>query len=476
MYKDISEDDLYLPVRELGRMIRARQISPIGLTEAYVERLEKLGPSLGAVVTVTRDLAMKEARLADREIRAGRYRGPLHGIPYGAKDLVATKGIPTTWGAEPYKTQVLDYDATVVTRLREAGAVLAAKLAMVELAGGFGYNNADASFTGPGRTPWNVEYWSGGSSSGPGAATAAGLVAFSIGSETSGSIITPSAFCGVSGLRPTYGRVSRHGAMALSWTLDKLGPMCRTADDCGLVLAAIAGRDPRDPTSAPRAFTHPEAVAGGQARRAGAKRFKIGIIKGSFDRVQPEVKKNFEASVAVLRRFAQIDESVEFPDMPFGPVVGTIVSAEGASAFRDLVESGRATELRAVNDRWGGYAASMVLAVDYLQAMRIRGPMKRTLDALYSKYDALVAPSRATVSYPVGVDFDKAYPGVGGGPAVIPAGNLVGQPAISVPNGFGANNLPTGIQFTGRIWSEPRLLAIASAYQQETDWHKRRPW
>ncbi|HYP25483.1 MAG TPA: amidase [Blastocatellia bacterium] len=476
MYKDISEDNLYLSVRELGRMLRARQISSVGLTEAYVERLEKLGPSLGAVVTVTRDLAMKEARLADREIRAGRYRGPLHGIPYGAKDLVATKGIPTTWGAEPYKTQVLDYDATVVTKLREAGAVLAAKLAMVELAGGFGYNNADASFTGPGRTPWNMEYWSGGSSSGPGAATAAGLVAFSIGSETSGSIITPSAFCGVSGLRPTYGRVSRHGAMALSWTLDKLGPMCRTADDCGLVLAAIAGRDPRDPTSAARAFSYPEAGAGNQARRGGGKRFKIGIIKGSFDRVQPEVKKNFEASVAVLRRFAQIDESVEFPDMPFGPAVGTIVSAEGASAFRDLVESGRATGLRAVNDRWGGYAASMVLAVDYLQAMRIRGPMKRTMDALYSKYDALVAPSRATVSYPVAVDFDKAYPGVGGGPAVIPAGNLVGQPAISVPNGFGANNLPTGIQFTGRIWSEARLLAIASAYQQETDWHTRRPW
>src|SRR5215213_3823508 len=391
MYKDISEDTLYLSVRELGRMIRAREISSAGLTEAYIERLEKVGPRLGAVVTVTREPAMREARAADREIRAGRYRGPLHGIPYGAKDLVATKGIPTTWGAEPYKNQVLDHDATVVTRLREAGAVLIAKLAMVELAGGFGYNNADASFTGPGRTPWNLEYWSGGSSSGPGAATAAGLVAFAIGSETSGSIITPAAFCGVSGLRPTYGRVSRHGAMALSWSLDKLGPMCRTADDCGLVLAAIAGRDPLDPTSASRAFAYPEADAAARTRKGNARRFKVGIIKGSFDRVQPEVKKNFEESVAVIRRFAQVDEAVEFPDMPFGPVVGTIVSAEGASAFRDLIESGRAAELRAVSDRWGGYAASMVLAVDYLQAMRIRGPMKRTMDALYSKYDALVA-------------------------------------------------------------------------------------
>jgi aspartyl-tRNA(Asn)/glutamyl-tRNA(Gln) amidotransferase subunit A len=469
MQKEITEETLYLPVRELSEMIRSRRITSVALTEAYLDRLDRLGQRLGAVATVTRERALKEAREADREIKAGRWRGPLHGIPYGVKDLASTRGIPTTWGAEPYKDQVFDYDATVVKKLRAAGAVLAAKLAMVELAGGFGYNNADASFTGPGRTPWNMEYWSGGSSSGPGAATAAALVPFSIGSETSGSIITPSAFCGVSGLRPTYGRVSRHGAMALSWTLDKLGPMCRTADDCGLVLAAIAGRDPLDPTSAARPFVYPEPA------RSGRKRFRVGIIKGSFDRVQPEVKKNFEASVKVLGKFADIDDSVEFPDMPFGPVVSTIVGAEGASAFRDLLESGRAAMLRQTNDRWGGYASSMILAIDYLQAMRIRAPMKRELDKLYARYDALVAPSRATVSYPIALDFDKAYPGVGGGPAVIPAGNIAGQPAISIPNGFGANNLPTGIQFTGRAWSEARLVALASLYQQATDWHRRRP-
>ena len=469
MQKEITEAMLYSSVRELSEQIRARRITSVALAEAYLDRLGRLGQRLGAVATITRDLALKEAREADREIRAGRWRGPLHGIPYGVKDLAATRGIPTTWGAEPYKDQVFDYDATVVKRLREAGAVLVAKLAMVELAGGFGYNNADASFTGPGRTPWNLEYWSGGSSSGPGAATAAALVPFSIGSETSGSIITPSAFCGVSGLRPTYGRVSRHGAMALSWTLDKLGPMCRTADDCGIVLAAIAGRDPMDPTAAARQFVYPE-----PAGRA-VKKFRVGVIKGSADRVQPEVKKNFEESVKLLRRFADVDDSVEFPDMPFGPVVSTIVGAEGASAFRDLLESGRAGLLRQTNDRWGGYAASMTLAVDYLQAMRIRGPMKRELDKLYSKYDALVAPSRATVSYPIALDFDKAYPGVGGGPAVIPAGNIAGQPAISIPNGFGANNLPTGIQLTGRAWGEARLVALASLYQRETDWHRKRP-
>jgi aspartyl-tRNA(Asn)/glutamyl-tRNA(Gln) amidotransferase subunit A len=476
--KDVTEEMLYSSVRELSVMIRTRRISPIALTEAYLDRLEKLGQKLGAVVTITRDLAMQEARQADREIRAGRYRGPLHGIPYGVKDLLATRGIPTTWGAAPYKDQVLDYDATVIRKLRDAGAILVAKLAMVELAGGFGYNNADASFTGPGRTPWNLNYWSGGSSSGPGAATAAALVAFSIGSETSGSIITPSAFCGVSGLRPTYGRVSRHGAMALCWTLDKLGPMCRTADDCGLVLAQIAGRDPLDPTSVAKPFVYPDRSTLSRANRG--KRFRIGVIKGSTDRVQAEVKKNFEESLKVLSQFATIEESIELPDMPFSQVVGIIVGAEGASAFRDLIESGRSRELQAANDRWGGYASSMVLAVDYLQAMRIRGPMKAAMEKLYSKYDALVAPSRATVAYPIGVDFDKAYPELstragGASPPVIPAGNAVGQPAISVPNGFGANNLPTGIQFTGRAWSEARLLAIADAYQRATDWHKKRP-
>ncbi|HMF18077.1 MAG TPA: amidase [Gemmataceae bacterium] len=465
--QSISEETLYLPVRELGNRIRTRKLSPIPLTEAYLTRLEKLGPKLGALITLMRESAMKEARAADQEIRAGRYRGPLHGIPYGVKDLVATRGVPTTWGAEPFRKQVFNYDGTVVQKLRAAGAVLLAKLAMVELAGGFGYNHADASFTGPGRTPWNTNFWSGGSSTGPGAATAAGLVAFSIGSETSGSIITPAAFCGVSGLRPTYGRVSRHGAMALSWTLDKLGPMCRSADDCGLVLAAIAGRDPLDASTVDRTFTYPEP--------ANKKKYGIGIIRDATRNVQPSVRQNFEQSLKVLGKFCQITEDVAYPDLAFGPVVSTLINAEAASAFRDLLDSGRASQLRAANDRWGGYAGATILAVDYLQAMRVRTEMKKSLDELYAKYDALVAPSRSTVSYPIDVEFEKAYPGKNGGPAVIPAGNIAGQPAISVPNGFGPNNLPTGIQFTGKVWSEARLLAITHAYQQATDWHTRRP-
>ena len=459
-------DTLYLSVRELSERIRKKELSPVALAGAYLDRLESLGPSLGAVVTVTRDVALAEAKRAEGEIAAGRWRGPLHGIPYGVKDLLATKGIPTTWGAEPYRNQVFDYDATVVARLREAGAVLLGKLSMVELAGGLGYNNADASFTGPGRTPWNVRYWSGGSSSGPGAATAAALVAFSIGSETSGSIITPAAFSGVAGLRPTYGRVSRHGAMALCWTLDKLGPMARTAEDCGLVMAVIAGQDPLDPTSLDRPWT---------LRPAAERRWRIGVLKDSATKAQPVVTKNFETSIEVLRDFCEVVDDVEFPDFPYGPAVSTIVQAEGASAFRDLIESGATQTLRQANDTWGGFAASVVPAVDYLQAMRLRAPMKRALDALYARYDALVAPSRQTVSYPIGVDFDKAYPNVGGGPAVIPAGNLAGQPALSLLNGFGAEGLPTGFQLTGRAFGDETLVAIGAEYQRRTDWHTRRP-
>lgn len=464
----LEESLFFLPVSELGRRIRAKQLSPVALTEGYLERLERIGPKLGAVITVTRDLALKEAKAAEAEIAAGKWRGPLHGIPYGAKDLLATKYIPTTWGAQPFRDQVFDFDATVVTKLREAGAVLVAKLAMVELAGGFGYNNADASFTGPGRTPWNTNFWSGGSSSGPGAATAAGLVAFSIGSETSGSIVTPAAFSGVAGLRPTYGRVSRHGAMALCWTLDKLGPMCRSAEDCGLVLAAIAGRDPMDATSVNRPFRAAPA-------NAKPKRWKIGVIKGSFEKTQPEVRRNFEESLKVLGTFSDVVPDVEFPDFPFGPAVSTIVAAEGASAFRDLVESGRAKELRVPNDRWGGYAASMTLAVDYIQALRLRAPMKKALDALYAKYDALVSPARASVSYPIGPDFDKVYPGISGGPGVIGAGNLAGQPALALPNGFGENGLPTAFQFTGRAFSDEALVSLGMAVQARTEWHLRRP-
>jgi aspartyl-tRNA(Asn)/glutamyl-tRNA(Gln) amidotransferase subunit A len=332
-----------------------------------------------------------------------------------------------------------------------------------------GYNEASAAWTGPCRTPWNTDFWSGGSSSGPGAATAAGLVGFSIGSETSGSIITPSAFCGIAGLRPTYGMVSRHGAMALCWTLDKLGPMCRTARDCGLVLNAIAGPDQLDPTSRDFNFRYPPAGA-----RTSQKRLRIAVMRDSYEKAQPEVRDNFIRSLDVLKKFATIEMDVKLPDFPYGPAVGTIVKAEGASAFRDLIESGRVQELASPSGRTGGYSASLVSAVDYLHAMRLRGPMRRAWAEMFSKYNLLVAPSRASVAYPLDKTFDKAYPDVGGS-SPIGASNLVGVPAISLPNGFGQNNLPTGIQFIGPARSEGILLSVAEQYQQATNWHQQHP-
>ncbi|HEV2862703.1 MAG TPA: amidase [Pyrinomonadaceae bacterium] len=472
----VTDDTLFAPVSELAKEIRARRLSPVELTEGYLRRLETIGRELGAVVTVMREVALKEAREAEREIKRGRYRGVLHGIPYGLKDLVATRDAPTTWGAAPYKEQKFDFDATVAERLRAAGAVLTAKLAMIELAGGMGYNKADASLTGACRTPWNRNFWSGGSSSGPGAAVASACVAFAIGSETSGSIITPAAFCGVTGLRPTYGAVSRHGAMALSWTLDKLGPMCRTALDCGLVLSVIAGRDPLDPTSRDSAalprYT-PDARLS-NPRRPARKRPRLAVMKDSYEKAQDEVRKNFLDSLEVLGRSADIERDVKLPDFPYGPAVGTIVDAEGASAFRDLIESGRVKELASAEGRLGGYAASLVTAVDYLHAMRMRAPMRRAWAELFKKYDALVAPSRATVSYPVDKTFDQAWPGVSAS-SPIGASNLVGVPAVSVPNGFGQMGLPTGLQLIGPAWGERELIELASRYQSETDWHRRRP-
>uniref|UniRef100_A0A832MKV7 Amidase n=1 Tax=Eiseniibacteriota bacterium TaxID=2212470 RepID=A0A832MKV7_UNCEI len=465
----IDRDTFHLPVRALSDLVRRRRLSPVELTRGVLDRLETVGLQLNAVVTILREPALAEARDAEREIAAGRWRGPLHGIPYGVKDLLATRGAPTTWGAAPYRDQTFDHDATVVERLRAAGAVLVAKLAMVELAGGMGYNHADASFTGPGLTPWNTAFWSGGSSSGPGSAVAAGCVPFAIGSETSGSILTPSAFCGVTGLRPTYGRVSRHGAMALCWTLDKLGPMARTADDCALVLAAIAGRDPRDPSTVDRPFRWPERA------RAGAGRPRLAVPKGVTDKVQPEVREAFERSLEVLADWCDVTRDVAWPDLPWGPAVSTIVAAEGAAAFLDLIESGRVKELRCPRDRHGGYAGTLVPAVDYLQAMRLRKPMKRAVAELFERFDAVVAPTRASVAYPLDRNFEDAYPGVSGGPPLIPAGNLCGLPALAVPNGFGEAGLPTSLSFMGPAFAEAPLVALAAEYQRRTDWHLRRP-
>jgi aspartyl-tRNA(Asn)/glutamyl-tRNA(Gln) amidotransferase subunit A len=460
-------DPSFETIVSLGRMLRGRQISVVDLVGHHLDRLERLGPRFNAVVTVVRDQALAEATERDRELTTGRDRGPLHGIPYGAKDLLAAAGAPTTWGARPYRDQLLNEDATVVHRLREAGAVLCAKLAMVELAGGMGYNQAFASFTGPGRTPWDPSRWSGGSSSGSGAAVGAGLVPFAIGSETWGSIQFPAAFCGVTGLRPTYGRVSRHGAMALSWTMDKLGPLARTAEDCALVLAAIAGPDPNDRTTIASRWDPPKMEA--------SRRFRFGVLKGTVDKTQPEVRRNFNVSLAILREMGEVVEDLELPDLPYDAMAGVIIEAEAASAFEPLFESGRITRLTAPEDRIGGYAGQVVLAKDYLRALRLRRRAATALHGVLSGLDAIVAPSLPTVAWPIDKAFDKVYPDYPGGANISGAANLCGVPGLFLMNGTGERDLPTSLQLTGAAGTEATLLTIGAAYQQRTDHHRARP-
>lgn len=456
-------DIAFSDAAELQRLLTAKKISSVELTKLYLERLETYGHVYGAVVTILHEGGVREARKADRERSRGLVRGPLHGIPYGVKDLIATSDAPTTWGAEPFREQRFDFDATIVTKLRAAGAVLIAKLAMVELAGGFGYNDADASFTGPGRTPWNWNYWSGGSSSGSGAAVSAGLVGFAIGSETCGSILNPAASCGITGLRPTYGRVSRHGAMALCWTLDKLGPMTRSARDAETILRTIAGADPADPTAVDRPL------------KASTRRPRIAVVKNATSKTMPGVAKNFNASLAVLREFCDVDTGLALPPHPYEAAVGTIVNGEGAAAFRQLIESGKSRMLRQQDDRLGGYAAYATLAVDYIDAMRRRVLMIEDLRRAFGAYDAIVSPTLSTVARPVGTPFDEAYPQFDGGPELIAPGNLAGLPALTVPNGLAESGLPSGIAFLGTAFGEAELLQIGKRFQQRTAHHQRCP-
>ena len=460
----MAADVLFKPVRELSEMLRKGQVSPVELTEFYLDRLERIGPRYNAVVTVMRAHAMAQARRAEGEISAGRWRGPLHGIPYGAKDLLATTAAPTTWGAAPYRDQRFDFDATVVRKLEEAGAVLCAKLAMIELAGGMGYRQPTASFTGPCINPWNTEAWSGGSSSGSGAAVASGLVPFAIGSETWGSILSPAGFCGLAGLRPTYGRVSRHGAMALCWTLDKLGPLALTADDCGVVLDAIAGPDPSDPTAADRPYRY---------QATDRKGFRFGMLKGVTDGCEPAVVDNFTRALETIRKIGTVEE-VTLPDLPWEHITRIILEVEAASAFEDLVESGGITELTAPEVHHTPYARDAILAKDYVKALRLRRVMAREADRVLSRYDALVAPGRISEAPVLGKEFRSPISATAKD-IMGAVGNGAGLPAVCVPNGLGARGLPTSIQFMSRAWEENTALAAARAYQSLTDWHARHP-
>jgi aspartyl-tRNA(Asn)/glutamyl-tRNA(Gln) amidotransferase subunit A len=456
---------VFLSLRALGDLIRSRQVSPVELTRTFLDRLDTLGPRYNAVVTLTRDLAVEQARAAEQDILSGGYGGPLHGVPYGAKDLLATRGIPTTWGAAPFRERSFDYDATVIRRLREAGAVLAAKLAMVELAGGMGYRQPNASFTGPGVNPWDPTRWSGGSSSGSASAVCAGLVPFAIGSETWGSILGPANHCGLAGLRPTFGRVSRHGAMVLSWSLDKIGPLCLSPDDCGLVLEAIAGPDAADPSTTDRPFRYePDPPP---------RRFRLGVIGGVADGAEAETRRNFEAALKTLEAVATIEE-VRVPALPYEEIARTILFGELASAFEDLIETGQIGGLTAPEDRFTPYSRVGVLAKDYIRALRLRGVIATEIDRAMRAFDAWLGPSRPVPPTRLDEEFPSAIRGATRD-LMGAIGNVAGLPAISVPDGFTEHGVPTGIQFMGRAYDENVIIAAASAYQGLTDWHLRRP-
>ena len=462
----MTTNPVFLSIRSLGDLLRTRQVSPVEITKIFLNRLEEIGPRYNAVVTVTRDLALRQAKQAESEIGSGLYKGGLHGIPFGAKDLLATAGgIPTTWGAACFRSRCFNFDATVIRKLRESGAILAAKLAMVELAGGMGYRQPNASFTGPGINPWDMTRWSGGSSSGPGSAVCAGLVPFAIGSETWGSILGPANHCGVTGLRPTYGRVSRYGAMTLCWTLDKLGPIGLTADDCGLVLQAIAGRDPMDWTTLKRQFFYDSGV--------GTRPLKLGVIRNVADGTSEPMRMNFEAALQKLREIATIEE-VGLSDLPYDEIARTILFAEMSSAFEDFIESGETASLTAPEDQYTPYTRMILPARDYIRALRLREIVNREMDAVMARFDALVGPSRPTCATELDMDFPSALRGAAKD-TMGAIGNLSGLPAISVPSGFSPEGVPTGIQFMGRVYEENSIIAVARAYQSLTQWHLRHP-
>ena len=461
-------------------MLDRREISAVELAGEFCDLLEHEGPKYNAVATLMRERALREAATADAAIARGDKR-PLLGIPYGAKDLLAARGAPTTWGAPPYREQSFDRDATAVAKLRQSGAVLAAKLAMVELAGGGGYRYPSASLQGPGRNPWNTDHWSGGSSSGSGAAVGAGLVPYALGSETSGSIGTPSAYCGVTGLRPTYGLVSRSGAMALSWTLDKIGPMARTAEDAGNVLAVIAGKDRTDASASGR---HHRPLDADEARAAVEKVRVAFAEEDVIDHASPAAKAALENGVEEFKRVAKTFVRQTLPtDLPYGPMVGTVYGAEGATIFAELIEGERFEELVDARQKAGLKAALEIRARDYLQAMRLRQRLTAAINDIFKEADVILSVGRAITATPITQALDippttasnpqpSRRPGNLG---LIPAGNLAGVPAIFFPCGLGTDGLPVGLQLVGPPFSEPLLVALAAAYQRETDHHTRTP-
>lgn len=426
--KPEKDDDLaFLPLTRLAHLVQTKHVTSVELTKLYLARLKKYDPALLCVVSLTEELAMKQAEAADKEIAAGKYRGPLHGIPWAAKDLIAYPGYKTTWGAGHFKDQELKEKATVAARLDEAGAVLACKTTLGSLALG------DMWFGGMTRNPWNIKQGSSGSSAGTASAVAAGLVGFGLGSETYGSIVSPSTRCGVTGLRPTFGRVSRHGCMALCWSLDKIGPMCRSVEDCALVFGAIHGFDGRDATAQDRPFNWPAKV--------NLKDLKVGFVEGGSGSISADDRK-------VLTGLGVKLVPIELPRTTANQIIGMILDVESAAAFDDITRA----EIKDGIGMWGPTfrRGRFITAVDYLKAQRARTLLMHEMAKAIEKVDLYVSGNDAAIT------------------------NLTGHPTVCLPNGF-PNGSPTALTFTGRLFDESTLLTVAKAYQDETGYHSKKP-
>jgi Asp-tRNA(Asn)/Glu-tRNA(Gln) amidotransferase A subunit family amidase len=441
--KPASSDELaYYSIGQLAHLIKTKQISSVELTKLYLERLKKYSPKLESVITLTEELAFQQAKRADDELAKGKYRGMLHGIPYGVKDLLATKNYPTTWGAAPYKDQVIDEDATVVKKLEEAGAVLLAKFTMGELAWG------DIWFGGKTRNPWNYEEGSSGSSAGSASSVSAGLVPFAIGTETWGSIVSPSTVCGVTGLRPSYGRVSRSGAMALSWSMDKIGTICRNAEDLAIVFDVIRGLDPNDLTLYDYPFNYDHKID--------FKKLKIGYLKEDFDKNYP-FHSNDSLVLTQLKKLGAELIPISLPKINVNSL-SFILSAESAAAFDDLTRSNKDEELvRQIKNAWPNLfrANRFIPAVEYINANRIRTVLINEMNQIMNKIDFYLAPSW---------EGDNLL-----------LTNLTGHPSVVVPTGKAPDGTNSSITFIGRLFEEGNIIAAAKAFQDATEYHLKRP-
>ena len=438
---DNIEDCAFFTIGQLAHLMRTQQVSSVELTEMYLDRLKRYGPELECVVTLTEDLALKQASRADEEIRRGRYLGPLHGIPYGAKDLLAVPGYNTTWGASTHKDQIIDETATIIKKLEDAGAVLVAKLTLGALAWG------DVWFGGKTRNPWNMEQGSSGSSAGPGSATAAGLVGFSIGSETWGSIVSPATRNGVTGLRPTFGTVSRSGAMALSWSMDKLGPMCRSVDDCALIYSVIKGTDGLDLSVVDVPFQVPI--------KKELRSLRIGYIESAFN--DTNTADNDRAVLTRLRELGFKLVPIELPEFPTSSL-SFLLNVEAAAAFDEMTRNNKDDELvRQVKWAWPNVfrTARHVPAVEYIQANRARMILNQKMSELFKNIDVYVVPSFW------GDNLLRT--------------NLTGHPCVVLPNGFNEKGSPTSISFIGDLYKDGEVIAVSHAYQRGTGWHKEYP-